>query len=58
MDKKAKRSQSSATTAALEYWGKHPEKIAAEIARKFKIDITTVYRARQRARKKYLEGDE
>lgn len=45
MQKEPKRRQTSAAASAERYLLAHPETPAADLAKKFKIALTTVYRA-------------
>lgn len=45
MQQEQKRRQTSAAASAERYLAAHPETPAADLAKKFKIALTTVYRA-------------
>lgn len=45
MDQVKRRGASSASKAAGKYLEKHPDATAKEMAKKFKIDLSTVYRS-------------
>jgi len=46
MSDKKKRGPSSASERAKNYFKQHPETSGPELAKRFKIDVTTVYRAK------------